>query len=97
MHEGEVYKTNCKHCGGVLYRNVNDIYAKESKVVTAVVSILTLVALMFSIIVIIGYFKIGPKIGMYTAVGLPLVPGIAYSIYKRDERRRVNSFNRHRV
>lgn len=97
MHEGEMYKTTCTQCKNVIYTEVNDIYARESKVVTIVVSVITLIALVFSLLVITGYFIIGPTIGMYTAIGLPIVPGIAYSLYKRDERRRVNAFNRHKV
>ncbi|MFT6982033.1 MAG: flagellar biosynthesis protein FliP [Crocinitomicaceae bacterium] len=97
MHNSEVHKTNCRHCGKKLYRNINDIYAKESKLMIAIVTILTVVGLVFSIVILMGYFKVVPIVGMFTALSLPLVPGIAFGIYKREERTRINSFNRGKV
>lgn len=95
MNEGETIKLNCKNCGENNTFTVDDFYAKESKLAKIIAGIIFLIGTPF--ILFLTYPILSESKNhyiIYIIGGLILIPVIVYGIIKKQERTRINSFNR---
>ncbi|MFD0836780.1 hypothetical protein ACFQ0I_13460 [Mariniflexile aquimaris] len=95
MHEGKIKVIECYNCHHKNLFIVNDLYAKKSKLAFVIASIIFLVGTPFLIYYIpIFLLKNG---GIYSSLiigGFMLIPIIVYSTILKEDRIRVNTFNR---
>ncbi|MGN7515737.1 MAG: hypothetical protein ACTHOM_15270 [Allomuricauda sp.] len=98
MQHGEKKTLNCKNCGIKTEFNVDELYAKESKIAQFGAGLIFLIGtpLMF--------FFVNPIFNgsrnhyvIYIVGGFLLIPVIAYGIITKQEQTRVNSFNRSKL
>ncbi|MFD0989701.1 hypothetical protein ACFQ1R_06310 [Mariniflexile jejuense] len=95
MYEGKIKTLICDNCGIKNSFKVNDIFAKESKLAFINAGIVFLIGTPILIYYLpIFILKYG---GLYTSLGaggLLLIPGFIYSNILKEDRIRVNTFNR---
>ncbi|MBP0904464.1 hypothetical protein [Mariniflexile gromovii] len=95
MYEGKIKTLICDICGNKNSFKVNDIFAKESKLAFIIAGIVFLIGTPILIYYLpIFILKYG---GLYTSLGaggLLLIPGFIYSNILKEDRIRVNTFNR---
>ena len=95
MQNGENKTLTCKNCGTKMEFQVDDLYAKESKIAQIGAGLIFLIGtpLMFFFINPIFTGSRNHYV-IYFVGGFLLVPVIAYGIIKKQDQTRVSSFNR---
>ena len=95
MYEGKTKFLVCDNCGIKNSFKVNHLFAKESKLAVSMAGLIFLIGTPILIyylpILILKYGGIYASLG---AAGLLLIPGIVYSTTLKEDRIRVNTFNR---
>ncbi len=98
MQDGENINLNCKNCGVNTEFNVDKLYAKESKFANIVAG------LFFLIGTPLVFFFVSPVFtgsrnhyAIFVIGSFLLVPVFAYVVIKKQDRTRVNSFNRSKL
>jgi len=95
MNDGETIKLNCKSCGERNLFTVDEFYAKESKLAKIIAGLIFLIGTPF--VLFLTYPILSESRNhyiIYVISGLLLFPVIVYAILKKQERTRINSFNR---
>lgn len=93
--QGNAVRFECPSCGKVNAIHVNKIYTKSSKSIFILSILVFLIGIGFG-----GYYLMNQILEMKTVVGivaiasLLIVPSWVYSILQKEDRLRVNSFNR---
>ncbi|QTE24209.1 hypothetical protein [Polaribacter cellanae] len=98
MQDGENKTLNCKNCGTITKFHVDQLFTKESKVAKIGAGLILLIGtpLMFLFVNPIFNGSRNHYI-IYIIGGFLLVPIIAYGIIQKQDRTRVNSFNRNKL
>ena len=98
MQDGENKTLNCKNCGTTTKFHVDQLFTKESKVAKIGAGLILLIGtpLMFLFVNPIFTGSRNHYI-IYIVGGFLLVPIIAYRIIQKQDRTRVNSFNRNQL
>ena len=95
MYEGHTKTLICDNCGIKNTFKVNDVFAKESKIAFIIAGLVFLIGTPILIYYLPIYIlKYG---GLYTSLGasgLLLIPGFIYANILKEDRLRVNTFNR---
>lgn len=95
MYDGHTKTLNCKNCQQSNNLKVNDLYAKESKTAIKIASLIFLIGTPILIYYIPTFLlKYG---GLYSTLGIAgfmLIPVFVYSNILKEDRIRVNTFNR---
>lgn len=92
---GNVVRLECPSCGEVNAIHVNKIYTKSSKSIFILSILVFLIGIGFG-----GYYLMNQILEMKTVVGIVVIasillaPSWVYSILQKEDRLRVNSFNR---
>jgi len=96
MYEGELQIIKCGHCNTKVKLHVNDIYTKQSKLAIGLASIIFLVGtpLIIYFLFISKAFNNGNPYHIVALASFFLIPIIIYIIIHKQERLRVNAFNR---
>lgn len=95
--KGEYFRLNCKNCGHQGKYHVDDLYATPSKMAEIIALGIFLIGtpLLFWLI----WEVVWQLTNIYmiaVATGVFLVPSITYVFLLRNQRLRVNAFNRHK-
>lgn len=97
MQYGDYKEFTCKHCATMNKRHVNDFYAKPSKIAFIVASLVFLVGTPLLFFVIIPAMASTSAHKVYFIGGIILLPVFIYGLMLKQDRNRVNSFNRHQL
>jgi len=95
LRSTEMVRFECPSCGKVNAIHVNKIYTKSSKSIFILSILVFLIGIGFG-----GYYLMNQILEMKTVVGIVVVasillaPSWVYSILQKEDRLRVNSFNR---
>ncbi|MFH4964966.1 hypothetical protein V8G69_08180 [Gaetbulibacter sp. M235] len=98
MNDGETKTLNCKICE---YKNtfkINELYAKESKIAQIIAGLIFFIGTPFllfyakTILIKMGTLKLTLIIGSFM-----LIPALIYKTILKEDRIRVNTFNRGRL
>ncbi|MDO7171875.1 hypothetical protein [Mariniflexile sp. AS56] len=95
MYDGEIKTLNCKNCNLNSNFKVNELYAKESKTALIIASLILIIGTPI-LIYYIPMFLLRHG-GLYSTLAIAsffLIPVIVYSNILKEERIRVNTFNR---
>lgn len=95
MHEGETKILVCANCGLKNNFKVNELFAKESKLAFIIAGLVFLIGTPILIYYLpIFILKYGSLYSSLGAAGLLVIPVIIYSNILKEDRIRVNTFNR---
>ena len=98
MQKGRFLKLKCKQCGHVGDYHLNDLRAEKSNI-ALIISFLILVV----IIPLVFFFFWRQLIQnsntpvVVVPVGVIIIPFIMYGLMVKDERKKINSFNQHKI
>lgn len=95
MYEGKTKTLVCTNCDIKNSLKVNDLFVKESKLAFIIAGLVFLIGTPILIYYLpIFILKYGGLYSSLGAAGLLLIPGIIYSNILKEDRIRVNTFNR---
>lgn len=95
---GEFVKLSCKNCNAQEKYHVDNLYAQSSKTAQLISAIILILGT--PIIMILIWEPLWRSNSGYAALaigGLIAFPIAVYGLINKDERRKVNSFNRHKL
>ena len=98
MQDGEKKTLKCKNCGKGTEFQVDELFTKESKVAKIGAGLILLIGTPLMFLFVNPIFT-GSRnhYVIYIVGGFLLVPIIAYGIIQKQDRTRVNSFNRSKL
>lgn len=98
MQDGEKKALNCKNCGTTTEFHVDELFTKASKIAQIGAGLIFLIGtpLMFFFVNPIFTGSRNHYV-IYIVGGFLLIPVIVYGIIKKQDRMRVNSFNRNKL
>lgn len=95
MENGNLINSKCSFCGLENILKVNRLYAKKSKSILIISSIIFLIGSAIGVYYVIKMiFEMKTVIGIAIIASGLLLPIWIYNILNQEERSRVNSFNR---
>jgi hypothetical protein len=92
--KSETKEIECKNCGNVKEFHIDELQAKESKVVLIIALLILIIG---TPIVFYLVSKLVEERGVLIIGGFMALPAIIYEILKKQEQEKVSMFNRHKV
>ena len=98
MQDGENKTLTCKNCGIRTEFKVDELYAKESKIAQIGAGLIFLIGTPIMFLFVSPIFSESrAHYVIYVVGGFLLIPVIVYGVVKKQDRDRVNSFNRSKL
>ncbi|MFC4722787.1 hypothetical protein ACFO5O_10670 [Geojedonia litorea] len=98
MQDGENKTLTCKNCGIKIEFIVDELYAKESKIAQIGAGLIFLIGTPIMLLFVSPIFSESrAHYVIYVVSGFLLIPVIVYGVIKKQDRDRVNSFNRSKL
>jgi len=97
MNEGKIKRYKCLNCNNLNEIHVNELKAKESKIAQIIAAIILLLGTPILMISLTNYVNTLLNLYYILIGGFLLLPVVVYGIILKQERNRVNHFNRHKL
>jgi len=96
MQYGEEIDFSCQKCGSFNKRRVNEFYAKPSKIAFFVAALIFLICTPIFLYLSLFYrVQLSNPTILLSFGGEILLPIVVYTLLLKQDRNRVNAFNRH--
>lgn len=98
MRKGRYIELNCNDCGHIDKYHINDLRAEKSNL--ALLSGLLIFAIGTPLVFFFLWDKIFSTSNIYfmiVIVGIILIPIKIYGLIQKDERKKINHFNRYKI